>query len=794
MINEFTNVTEYNFDIDFNKDIFSFEEATDLNTELEAEYRFISPFGTQVINILPKDESQFISNIDTPTKLATLSFRILNQSLCESASFYFSSDGFGNVVFSCENFLEPVNTNLVNTTFNHSFPEPTFSPQPLEICSGDEITVTVTNPDDYQSINWDDSPFDELIVSPNETTNYDLTLLDNAGCSKDTFITISVIEELSITIQGVTSQCDIVNQTLSTSSNFQTYEWSLDGTQLNSDNENLTITTPGEYTVLVTDNQGCTGSNSIIVELQTSPITGITTDTYEVCNSSENGNTFLDLNSITLESGSWSSTETTIDVSNQSSVDFDGISEGSYELTFTTNTAIEPCEEVSQIIMVTVSTCSECECVTNNPPQWIDPPNINITISCNDPLPEPIDLEYTNSSSECLIQDIAQAIVDSSGYESLCGGIIIYNWSATICGITIDTSQIITIESPGTLVFDNAPATTIDITCNQSDLDLYDNLTIDYMLDTGSDCIPAGSVAPIKTENYDECGGTITYTWSVSNPCDSEDLTHTLIATVAASDSFVFIDPPIDITLSCNQLPFVPDTLFITNNIEGECSVSQEIKAVSVVISEGCPGQIINTWAFENPCTGVLESHDQVVTLVDCAAPTLQEDYIEVRAGDINDIDLFENDFISDSISTRIVEIEREELFSAIDYSEGGVLEFAISESFFDTIRVTYEVCNLDCDNCTTATLKIVDEALKDIVLTDIFTPNGDGQNDALRFNFEDEIVGSQLYIYNRWGDKIYEQLNYTNDWDASGYPGGVYFYVLRIGDATVKKTLTVVK
>jgi len=185
---------------------------------------------------------------------------------------------------------------------------------------------------------------------------------------------------------------------------------------------------------------------------------------------------------------------------------------------------------------------------------------------------------------------------------------------------------------------------------------------------------------------------------------------------------------------------------------------------------------------------------DEECNLVDCSEAILEQDYIEVRAASNYSIDLFQNDVVPDSSSNAIIEVERPNLFSERNYDGDGVFEFTIAEPFFDTLIVTYEVCNLACDICTTSHLKIVDEALKDIVPTDIITPDGDGMNDVLRFNFESEIIDAELYIYNRWGNKIYENQNYTNDWDASGYPGGVYFYVLRIGGTEVKKTLTVVK
>ena len=81
-----------------------------------------------------------------------------------------------------------------------------------------------------------------------------------------------------------------------------------------------------------------------------------------------------------------------------------------------------------------------------------------------------------------------------------------------------------------------------------------------------------------------------------------------------------------------------------------------------------------------------------------------------------------------------------------------------------------------------------------EIIETDVITPNGDGVNDLLQFTLSNVIPNSELSIYNRWGDRIYHKKDYTNNWDADGYPGGVYYYMLKVDGKEVKKTLTVIK
>lgn len=80
-----------------------------------------------------------------------------------------------------------------------------------------------------------------------------------------------------------------------------------------------------------------------------------------------------------------------------------------------------------------------------------------------------------------------------------------------------------------------------------------------------------------------------------------------------------------------------------------------------------------------------------------------------------------------------------------------------------------------------------------------IFTPNGDGVNDKLRFDLLEVYEGNELQIFNRWGDLIYESSNYQNEWDGEDYNEGTYFYILNVNDpvgtnALMKGTVTLVR
>jgi gliding motility-associated-like protein len=71
------------------------------------------------------------------------------------------------------------------------------------------------------------------------------------------------------------------------------------------------------------------------------------------------------------------------------------------------------------------------------------------------------------------------------------------------------------------------------------------------------------------------------------------------------------------------------------------------------------------------------------------------------------------------------------------------------------------------------------------IVPPNVFTPNGDGQNDFFIVDKLDGYENSKITIYNRWGKIVYMNEDYQNDWDGTHYKSGndlgtgVYYYIV---------------
>ena len=61
----------------------------------------------------------------------------------------------------------------------------------------------------------------------------------------------------------------------------------------------------------------------------------------------------------------------------------------------------------------------------------------------------------------------------------------------------------------------------------------------------------------------------------------------------------------------------------------------------------------------------------------------------------------------------------------------------------------------------------------------ELITPNGDGKNDFFVVDNLSKFPGSLVSIYNSWGEKVYETINYKNNWNGHQLKNGSYFYTI---------------
>ncbi len=85
---------------------------------------------------------------------------------------------------------------------------------------------------------------------------------------------------------------------------------------------------------------------------------------------------------------------------------------------------------------------------------------------------------------------------------------------------------------------------------------------------------------------------------------------------------------------------------------------------------------------------------------------------------------------------------------------------------------------NFGCQDSICQILEIVPASIQNV---NIITPNGDNINDFLSFEYLSFYPDNEIFIFNRWGNELFRQKNYQNNWSGTEYDEGTYFYLLKI-------------
>ncbi len=121
--------------------------------------------------------------------------------------------------------------------------------------------------------------------------------------------------------------------------------------------------------------------------------------------------------------------------------------------------------------------------------------------------------------------------------------------------------------------------------------------------------------------------------------------------------------------------------------------------------------------------------------------------------------------------------------FSVDDTTQSNFVPFVLGNPLlnqvYDLSRGCYDFFVRDINQCLYGPFPVCVDG--ELFIPNIFTPNGDGINDFW------EVTGlpdnSKLRVFNRWGNLVYENTNYQNNWSGSDISDGIYYYQLTMTD-----------
>ena len=598
-------------------------------------------------------------------------------------------------------------------------PEPIVTPSgPTEFCEGDSVILSATA--GFDSYLWTPNGETTSTITVMSTGTWSVIVIDENGCegtSDPINTTFFEVEPVSINSDGPVQFCD-GDEVVLTASSGSTFEWSPNGEVTPS----ITVTESGEYSVVATDQNGCSvDSDTITVDVIELPEATITVSgPIEFCEG----------DSVTLVASDgiaflWSPNgETTQDITVYES--------GIYSVELADSTT---CVAYSDSIEVTVFEVEPVAVTASGSIEFCDGGEVTLTSSNSDSYEW-----YPNG-------EITQSITVSES-----GQYVVTAEDANGCSTSSDTVDVVVFELPEV----SASILGADTLCEDETVDLLAITTDSVMyqwLENGTPIIGAiDSLINVDNESI--------YTIVVTdeNGCMAEadapvlsigEIPMAMIvgdSALCAGDSILLIASGGDFfewsTGSTESSIYVnPDSL-----------TTYSVTATNVYC-----------WQSDIATTDV--------AIFPTAVPVLQTEYnaiLEVEH-------LFE-EIGADSSSI----INWSWDFGDGMFGEDQLTDHTYSDEGIFTVSVLVEN-EFGCFSSDTAMVEVT----QIIDIPNVFTPNDDGYNDNLYFdNFG--VDSYELTIYNRWGIIVHYDRSGEIFWDGRTPAGaeceaGTYFYTLNV-------------
>jgi hypothetical protein len=174
---------------------------------------------------------------------------------------YFAQIGSDTVTYVYTDSLGCSNSSIGITTV-YELPALIIS-NDTAICIGQEVQLEVSGATSYlwwPTNGLSDSLSDHPLALPEISTQYNVTGTSAQGCSDTASVTITVNPLPEIYLGADTTICNNVPLILNAGSGFSSYLWST-----GSPDSFIIVSTPDNYSVNVTDANGCVGSDTIVV-------------------------------------------------------------------------------------------------------------------------------------------------------------------------------------------------------------------------------------------------------------------------------------------------------------------------------------------------------------------------------------------------------------------------------------------------------------------------------------------------------------------------------------------------
>ena len=720
-----------------------------------------------------------------------------------------------------------------STTYNlvvHMLPQLNITPDPAEICRGNNITLQLNSNIPINQYQWSNSSTQSNItVSPINTTSFSVIATDTNSCVDSTSRVVIVHDNPTVNITATdTHICANAATTLTANANTQvTYSWNMGNpTMSNTYYPALSST----YTVLVTDTNNCISTDSIFILVNNQPQLQITSNPNSICI----GDTALLSVSSNIPTLTylWNTGATTTSISAFPTTTT------SYSVVGTDSLGCNDSTNYSLVVHMLPQLN-----ITPDPAEICRGNNITLQLNSNIPISQ---YQWSNSSTQ---SSITVSPSNTSTYSVI----------ATDTNSCVDsTSRIVTVHD-NPIVNITPQVATI---CENDSIQLISSFNItqaQILWNTGASIFNP-YFTPTITTNYSviitDSNGCMGYdtslvnvtpnptcTLSVQSPICSDDsslVQYSGTATAAATTNWFFdganvlsgsgIDPHY---LQWTNMGTYHITLSVTENACTSRTDTAEIIvyetpiiSISAIDTSVCDSLPID---FISSPSGMASYHWEFGDPLGIGKDTanIQNPSYIYRMPGIFGVSLLITS--SDGCSAYMYKSAMVEVFPSVQasftmnpplsYDREPNISFTDQSStptnwywdFDDIISGTSNNSNLKdpfhiysqagtyqprltvsnsygCSDTAYSTL-IIYEPIS-FYIPNAFTPDGDGRNDFFKakgMNFDENSF--HMYIYNRWGKLVFQTNDFDEAWDGNDQktgikaPSEVYSYVIRFHD-----------
>ena len=681
-------------------------------------------------------------------------------------------------------------------------------------CMGEDITITAPSYPGFDVVyEW---------TGPNGTTANGTYTNGNIIVVQDAGLTANGVYTVQVTVDGCTSEvsqplpleindipsvapmndgsfCAGVNQTLSLNANAQggegpyTYFWSgpngFNSNAADPSIQNASDAESGTYTLFIVDANGCHSETMTtlvnITDIPTTP--NLVASEENIC---EGSNLYLETAAYAGVEViyNWMLADGTVVQSIEPFLWIDDVNLTQHNGLISVFVTVNGCDsEMATELNINVN-ASPATPIVENSTSALEPACEGESIQLNTMIIPGASYEWTGPngfSANVPNPSIASADLANNGQYTLV--LTIDNCSSEV--VLTDIYVQATPEVPS--ITNNGPY------CESEDIELVvldadPTMTYNWYDAFDNSFVGSGSTLILNDASLSDSGEY--YVIAGSGNCSSANSLQTIVVVDIPSDEDAFAGDDQVICIDSTMLTAIELmegegiwTLIDQNN-ESQI-INPEFSETLVTDLE--PGENIFVWSIISGACGVT-STDSVSVIVN-DEPVAENDEYQITINELLNNNVLENDAPNaEDFEITIISTPSN---GTLEFNDDGSFIYTPNENYVGRDEFLYEICHTYCEeNCVqaTVTLRVGEDA--DCFAPSLFTPNEDNLNDNFEVPCLANYPGSSICVFNRWGDQVFFEEDYLNNWNGTfqgngeTLPVGTYYYVINVNDGNDTK------